>query len=713
MCGNKTKAYYSSLQKWFTRHTKNKKFKVSLKEYTRKEKLSSSREKLLIGDARLYPTIVDTACEVAQKLLDGSNIGIIGLVQSGKTPAQVVGEMIACCAIHLRTGKWVQPVFFTPNGDSYVGQFRSKYEMIVKCFEEAVVEDKATGKKVSIREYFDDLAAWRIKSVMDALYENKASMSKKLYEETKMHATNELHANHFVLPMSMKFSQLFRVMIRAFNANNGAVILNRDESHFAICENSTNDKMFSDQDIYSMLNDPNIPHQTVMCSATNWCSIHLDPVFIPVDKGYCGIDFAFTDDNDVYYRVGDISNVEIRLPKIESFSGFGRTIGCSTFRHIRSSWYRTMDAFDKAKDRLEDELPFEDWHEYREAVEDSIVQSIDYLFASEKGHCGALMRFANSNAATRDLLSRIKDRLDDVVLIEAFDTKFSTITELLSENRIKKGQKYAIFVTARGRMSDSFPVECGYGIDFTHDSKYLATIIQGVLGRLCGYDKDPYIVMSDSNYKHVVTNYIENGFEPGRGCTPLNSVSVSTQPASFRWSVKDHGHDAVVKKISGKLQKYIDGCADLGMIGWRQPRDESKPAYQCLSIGEKGMRRMGINVWQNIIAPNIEHLNENLKLHHKRCTEQCSLLIPQEADDQNNSYKMVDDEDVFITVRAEGQGRHAHYGGKRMRALVVRCRIVRDRPILTGFDLSNHLLSEKHYNLESDKNVPVQVRGKK
>ena len=56
-----------------------------------------------------------------------------------------------------------------------------------------------------------------------------------------------------------------------------------------------------------------------------------------------------------------------------------------------------------------------------------------------------------------------------------------------------------IFVTNRARMADAFPGQVRFFIEFAQLASNLNALLQGLLGRACGYGKKSTVIMSDAN----------------------------------------------------------------------------------------------------------------------------------------------------------------------------------------------------------------------
>jgi hypothetical protein len=56
-------------------------------------------------------------------------------------------------------------------------------------------------------------------------------------------------------------------------------------------------------------------------------------------------------------------------------------------------------------------------------------------------------------------------------------------------------------------MGDQFPSDVHYFIDFTQQATDLNALLQGLVGRACGYGKNSLVILSDRNHR-VLDRYV-------------------------------------------------------------------------------------------------------------------------------------------------------------------------------------------------------------
>jgi hypothetical protein len=735
------RVYYRTQQKIFTDACKGKNFSVDVSPYLKGEPSRSVMEALSDNNSRLHGETILTCIDIAERILAGENIGLLGLVQSGKTPSLFFGGLLSCVLIYLKTGIFAQPMYLTPNTENCWNQFRQKSRGIFACIRNMRVT--YDGKSIGIEEYMDSLQNKRRHCIGDMLINRNSILGKKIAARVRQQIDAHLSASlHLILPMSQKYGSLIEIIVKTFKEEDLYLVMLRDESHYAIAEKSVNDRIFTDNELYELVNN-NQRFQIVMCSATNWVALHLETVLLRVSDQYTGLDFAFFDTKnankateEVYTSVAQ--GIGIKKPEICSISAYAQLTKNPDLAHVVPAWYKDEADFNKKKVKLS--LPFADHAKYRQRVEYAVAACITKVFDGvssddrSRDHRGMLVRFSNDNAVTDNLIRMIKPKLpDDIKTIRAYDDSFSTIEELLKLNKVNESGRYIVFVTARGRMSDSFPRECGYGIDFTYNSETLAAIIQGVMGRMLGYNKDPFILLSDKNYESIHTRYIDNDFLP-RG-KALNSVSNFTQKPNLTLRRSDLNNNPVMTEWFAEMQKYVDLCAADHRISVERDfaskkSKTGKVRRPTLLIGERGMNIIKINFWDKYIVPKIDYINENLMHICSRATKYCRVMMPGETDERGESLTITENYGPCLSVRTTGKNFHDHQGGRDKneggrkkenggkKTLIVLRLFAKKRYkkwtfTLDGIDLPNYKLKEQRCDLRNNSpSVPGRISKK-
>jgi hypothetical protein len=300
-----------------------------------------------------------------------------------------------------------------------------------------------------------------------------------------------------------------------------------------------------------------------------------------------------------------------------------------------------------------------------------------FISKNPKNAQGILIRLANDNAAAGELADFLEKSLPGVTIIRYFDNEFTTIADLLIQQRVTDGF-YVIIATARGRMSDSFPSHCAYGLDLTRKSSTLGALLQGVLGRMCGYNKNPIVVLSDMNEERI-REYIESDYTKYGGKL-LGTSSVKHRNATAQFSLKDFHDDWRMKRIFAKLNTQI--------LGGGRKRNWFDPAKRQIVMGNQYTTDCFFDV---LDKEDIDYLNE-------LAVKKTSLPILMKGQENTNGvkYALNDYGYVVITVRMQTPGKDTKKGGRagrrsdeadRVAYIMFRVGVKYNKPVLEAFDI--------------------------
>src|SRR5262249_44948369 len=128
---------------------------------------------------------------------------------------------------------------------------------------------------------------------------------------------------------------------------------------------------------------------------------------------------------------------------------------------------------------------------------------------------GICIRLVNNNVRSRRLLESLHLNRDEIEVIEYFgpDHRGQSVKRAIRQ-RMRPDLPFLVAVTNRARMGDAFPREVEWFLEFSNKAADLNALLQGLLGRACGYGKRSTVVMSDENarlvedYKRTHGDYI-------------------------------------------------------------------------------------------------------------------------------------------------------------------------------------------------------------
>lgn len=156
-----------------------------------------------------------------------------------------------------------------------------------------------------------------------------------------------------------------------------------------------------------------------------------------------------------------------------------------------------------------------DQADYQADVEDALRRAIYAVFEryeDEASPSGMCIRAFNDNARTQALISRLNLDADRIEVIEYYGPQSANISvKRAIAARQRKDLPYVVFVTNRARMADAFPVDVRFFMDLAQKASDLNALLQGLLGRACGYGKASTVVLSDANAGIVDAYVATNG----------------------------------------------------------------------------------------------------------------------------------------------------------------------------------------------------------
>ncbi len=213
------------------------------------------------------------------------------------------------------------------------------------------------------------------------------------------------------------------------------------------------------------------------------------------------------------YFGGDVidADVDVDPPRTLSFGEFGREIGLPFLEKVLLTAYDAEPSkFDRAARKI-------GWggtqDEYRRHVEQTLRNAIVQMVRNgSTPDCGVCIRLFNNNGRSHRLIESLRLPRSEIDVIEYFgsDYKGKSVKRAIRE-RPNPDFPFVIAVTSRARMGDAFPHEVEWFLEFTKKAANLNALLQGLLGRACGYGKRSTVVMSADNVQLVEDYKREHG----------------------------------------------------------------------------------------------------------------------------------------------------------------------------------------------------------
>ncbi len=135
----------------------------------------------------------------------------------------------------------------------------------------------------------------------------------------------------------------------------------------------------------------------------------------------------------------------------------------------------------------------------------------------------------------------------NVEILEYFGSVNLDVKRFLRNKRTRPDLPYVIFVTSRARMGDAFPMSTKFFIELAAVASDLNSLLQGLLGRACGFGKETTVIMSERNVG-IVKDWLETKgggvYHTCRHSIPINYMRGPRHTLGKFWADED---DATVK----------------------------------------------------------------------------------------------------------------------------------------------------------------------
>lgn len=206
-----------------------------------------------------------------------------------------------------------------------------------------------------------------------------------------------------------------------------------------------------------------------------------------------------------------------------------------------------------------------DQESYRQAVASALGHALratlaDYLAEAPDEVVGLCVRAFNDNTRTDELISRLAfdpDRIEVIRYYGAGATRASV--KKMIARRARPDLPYIVFVTNRARMADAFPAQVRFFIDLAQKAQDLNALLQGLLGRACGYGKRSRVVLSDFNAQ-VVEAYVETSggyvIKTSRHSMPVNGGLRRGAPTGMIKLTRDM-NDPIVSRFFSEIDARV------------------------------------------------------------------------------------------------------------------------------------------------------------
>lgn len=285
--------------------------------------------------------------------------------------------------------------------------------------------------------------------------------------------------------------------------------------------------------------------------------------------------------------------------------------------------FHYVNIFDELKDRI---TVADNILDYRTKV----VQVVrKFILQTLQGYTrtGMVVRWVNDNQCTREFISKLK--LDDLTVIPYFgENAHHDVKETIDRFVGDTDQNYVIFVTGAARMADAFPSDVKFFADFTVESSTLASLLQGLYGRSCGYNKSSTVFLSNGNYEAIM-EYIRTKGKYVKH--PHESVVVEKKKRGRKpmcWIFNSDSSDALVQHIFQRLQtEIVDVWLNHSTSNLRK------------ASKTKGKNSRRVKLFDILDSKVLDYLEGYVTRNNPRY--RIKLLRPGQYDATNNTYNVV------------------------------------------------------------------------
>jgi hypothetical protein len=195
--------------------------------------------------------------------------------------------------------------------------------------------------------------------------------------------------------------------------------------------------------------------------------------------------------------------VTIQPPKMSTFAEMAAPVKNAFLHSLRSDIYKNRKNFDRWAKKAGYTASHSTYRANAEAaIRDLLIYLVNEGEKQTGGPVGVCVRLFPDNELTQRVLTGLKlpSNLIENVVWFGDDNSGHNIRDAI-RSRQHQMKSFVVVVSAKARMGDAFPAQVRYFVDLTQRSMTLNALLQGLLGRACGYNKDTHVIMSDENTK--------------------------------------------------------------------------------------------------------------------------------------------------------------------------------------------------------------------
>jgi hypothetical protein len=443
---------------------------------------------------RLYEPQIKTICKIIAQIYaePGLLLSVIGAMQCGKT-GSANGVLFVGPMAYLLTGDMYYPVSLLPNRKGHEQQATNAFNRFLELYQFIKFSQVDSGKEITLSEYSNPENTMTLKQY-------RTCYQRFLFKDQINVDVKEFCPSRNIRRRIKKNAVEIRKMCREAIENGFRLLLIIDEIHWGAGSAGVQAMILNS--IRDVLMDDGQGHIFVGFSATPWQLEGLsDVVKINHCLGdtYCGFN---------YWNGQPIDpDASVRPPDYLGYAEFAKMSGIPDFARINRSAYSSIGGFTKWNaEKRGKTKPFNGtYNAYCTMVSTALRDAIHWLLVgvNPKRGRGGCIRFCRRNDSVDTLLKVLK--LDPAIQIVKYTGSGGeeSIREAIDRLAPDQNRPYLVIVTGAARMADDFPAHCTYFLEFSDRITSLTALMQGLLGRACGYDKDTLVILADRNADEV------------------------------------------------------------------------------------------------------------------------------------------------------------------------------------------------------------------
>ena len=445
----------------------------------------------------LHDAQMKTAVDCMLQLLDspGQNGVVLGAMQSGKTTTSLALQF-AGPVIYALTGRQVYPIYLTTSHTSQEDQTQIELLNFLSFYGTIKVHVDPNGRREFSGELDPGFAMsptinyYRTQVLREALGDIHLGPQPDDFVRRRVHG--------------QRLNQIAELCGRA-HGQGFEPLLMIDEPQYGASDRIVTDSEGNQERrscvlvrifdaINSAMGGGSGRHSFIGLSATPYETHELESLWVVrqyLTPAYRGFNY--------FGRRTISDDVEIEPPETLGFSGLARRFDIPMLARIRMGTYNASPAQYPAQTHRVGYTGTQE--NYQSDVRAAMRAAILRMVAEANGEpIGICVRPFNNNARSADFVRRLDLESAGIEVIPFFGSEFSgsSVKRAIS-GRAHKDRPFVIVVTNRARMGDAFPAQVRWFVDLAARASDLNALLQGLLGRACGYNKNSIVVLSDEN----------------------------------------------------------------------------------------------------------------------------------------------------------------------------------------------------------------------